>query len=169
MKSNDSQRGEFRCITTWIDRLLRISLRQRNTVGRTRAGKYHVPASESGASLEQFDGATNIRCRSSTQRVFCIWKCLTRGETRGARSGCTYRDPVPKIHHAIASKAKAYVVRLVPPSTAELPHRFDAGRKQLSIGACRRGLCSLYSRIHRSESTCNSSIERYTFLRNATR
>src|SRR5262249_16684899 len=52
-------------IAIWIDRLLRISLRQRHTrrnaVGRTRAGKYDVPASESGASLEQFGSATNIR------------------------------------------------------------------------------------------------------------
>ena len=39
------------------------------------------------------------------------------------------------IHHAIAGKA--YVVRLVPPSTAKPPHRFDAGRQQLSIGARR--------------------------------
>jgi hypothetical protein len=57
---------------------------------------------------------------------------------RDARSAIamSYRDPVPKIHHTIASQA--YVVRLVPPSTAKPPHRFDAGRKQLSIGACRR-------------------------------
>src|SRR5262249_5950347 len=61
------------------------------------------------------------------------------------------------IHHTIASKA--YVARLVSPSTAKPPHRFDAGRQQLSIGACRRGRCSLYSRIHRSKSACNSSIE----------
>src|SRR5262245_9904306 len=35
-------------------------------------------------------------CRSSPWCVFCIWKCLTRGETRGARSRYTYRDAVPQ-------------------------------------------------------------------------
>src|SRR5262249_32755996 len=77
---------------------------------------------------------TGSVCQSSPRRVFCIWKCLTRGETRGAQSRCT------KIHHAIASKA--CVVRLVPPSTDKPPHRCHAGRKQLSIGACCRSLCS---------------------------
>src|SRR5262249_62310268 len=39
------------------------------------------------------------------------------------------------IHHTIAGKA--YVARLVSPSTAKPPERFDAGRHQLSIGAFR--------------------------------
>jgi len=41
---------------------------------------------------------------------------------RDARSAI---DVHIKIHYAIASKA--YVVRLVPPSTAKPPHRFDGG------------------------------------------
>ena len=41
----------------------------------------------------------------------------------------------------------------MPPSTAKPPHRFDAGRRQLSIGACRRGL----------QIGLHSSIEQHTF------
>src|SRR5262249_35787726 len=37
------------------------------------------------------------------------------------------------IHHTIASKA--YIARLVPPSTAEPRHRFETCRQQPSVGA----------------------------------
>src|SRR5258708_10183185 len=66
------------------------------------------------------------------------------------------------IHHTVAGKA--YVARLVPPSTAKPPHRFEACRQQLSIAARRTKSEPIELPFHQKNSASWSRRELFCTL-----